>query len=135
LDGKKMLTSIKSLEKYLDLDRPTATKLRKLLDGRLDPENFKSVKNWREQAAHWPPKRHEMVMRAANELLGTHGVEVIRSENHPYDPYYGDIVLEYCNTGDSYASTLCYSIINKQYFISSHGDYVETMEASAESEF
>jgi hypothetical protein len=55
----------------------------------------------------------------ADEILGTHGVEYIPAGKGRKSP-----AVEYCNTGDSYALTLCY-ISGQGYRVTSWGDIVE----------
>lgn len=119
-----MIPSVKTLQTALSLTRPDALRLRKLLEGRLDPESFASVQQWRAQCFHWPPRRFEMVLCAANEILGTHGVEAIEGTEH-VDNYSGCFCVSYCNTGDTYAATLLYDHRTGRYSVGSWGDVVE----------
>ena len=70
---------------------------------------------------------HEEAMEAINEALGGCGVEVLRADNE-WDSYYGDIVAEYVNMGDTYDVTILYDINECKYEVTSWGDWVEMME-------
>lgn len=118
-----MVPSIKTLQTRLSLPRERAIQLRKLLDGRLDPETFESVKKWVGQCYH-KPRKSELVMCAANELLETHGVEAIEGSEYT-DSYHGHIRYTYCNTGDAYAATLIRDCVKGRYLVSDWGTLVE----------
>ena len=56
-------------------------------------------------------------------------LEVVWSDDQPGDDYRDTPVLEYCNTGDSYASTVVYRRdIDRIYIGTSWADQVETLE-------
>lgn len=127
-----MIPSVRTLERLFptsDNSRRDALKLRRLLDGRDDPENYLTVQNWRRACFHWPPSRAEMVLCAANGLLGTHGVETIECEGD-HGRYHHNIHASYCNTGDSYALTLLHETESGRYLVTSWGDYLERAERS-----
>jgi hypothetical protein len=67
------------------------------------------------------------VMMQANKYMAAHGVEVIRSANY-WKAYYGDIIAEYVNMGDSYILTLIYDNDRDSFYVTAWGDYVETQE-------
>ncbi len=67
-------------------------------------------------------------LAAADRLLGTHGVECVR-QGAALDSVGGAPVLHYCNTGDSYESTIAYDVGRGRVLITSYGDWVETWEA------
>ena len=67
-------------------------------------------------------------LEAVNTLLGMHGTEAIRGDWQ--NGYWGDIVAAYCNTGDTYATTVLQvrgdsSFRSSRFIISSWGDFVE----------
>ncbi len=67
-------------------------------------------------------------LEAINTLLGMHGTEAIRGEWQ--NGYWGDIVAAYCNTGDTYATTVLQvrgdsSFRSSRFIVSSWGDFVE----------
>lgn len=95
-----------------------------LIRGKADPEQYESVQRWRAQCYNWPPSRPEMVMCAIDELLGTHGVEAIRSETL-WDRYHGDVTHTYCNTGDMYATTVVFDCRTEEYMVTDIGTLLE----------
>jgi len=125
------LPSTKTLETIADPD--AARKVRKLLElYRAWPNTSEGFSNLKDYIAveaphtwHWAfvqcyhrPQAYELVIAAANELLGLHGVEAVEDRN-------GRVVLEYCNTGDTYAPTLIYNLTRRTFSVGSWGDYVE----------
>jgi hypothetical protein len=63
-----------------------------------------------------------------NDLLGMHGTEAIRGEWQ--NGYWCDIVACYCNTGDTYATTVIqvrgeFNGRASRFFVSTMGDWVE----------
>jgi hypothetical protein len=68
---------------------------------------------------------------AINKLLGLYGTEAIRGEWQ--NGYWGDIVAVYCNTGDTYDTTVLqirgeHSFYSSRFIVSSWGDWVERNE-------
>ena len=55
-----------------------------------------------------------------DRLLECHGVECIQRQNVTQQ-----VDLEYCNTGDTYASTVAYDHRKQKFVITSWGDFVE----------
>jgi hypothetical protein len=67
--------------------------------------------------------RVTMILHAVDRILGTHGIEGLAPEGdrfYPYGPPY-----EYCNTGDTYATTLIYKRDTNHLFIGNWGDIAE----------
>lgn len=63
-----------------------------------------------------------------NELLGLHGTEAIRGDWQ--NGYWCDIVAAYCNTGDTYGTTVIQVrgeswYDNSRFIVSTMGDFVE----------
>lgn len=122
------IPSVTTLQRIVpDGDRKAALRLRKLLDGRLDPRTFDSVEKWVRQCYN-EPKYHELMMCAANELLGGHGVEILRLEGQWLNMFYGDIFAEYVNYGDPYVHTLIRDCEYDTYHVAAYGDYLELLE-------
>lgn len=121
--------SVNTLEKHLSLNRTDALKLRKLLDGRLDPMTFASVQKWVKQCYN-QPKHLDLVMEAANELLGGYGIEAIRGEWQ--NGFWCDVRAVYVNMGDTYTSTLLYDRDSACYRVMSWGDFVEWCQRKGE---
>jgi len=63
-----------------------------------------------------------------------HGVEAIRDECYWVDGYWGNTVLLYVNTGDTYDKTLCYDVIDDSFFLGSWGDWWEQHEQNHDRE-
>ncbi len=116
-----MIPSIKTLEARLNIDRPTALRARKLMDGRLDPETFESVDRWVRQCYH-KPNDTELIMSALDEVLGGFGVECIR-ENCDDSPS-----ADYINMGDTYNATVIYCYVRDRFIVGCWGDYIEWIE-------
>ncbi len=83
-----------------------AASIRGMISGELYPaEESDAADRWRGQCFH-EPDHLSLVLCAINDLLDCHGVECV--------PYADDSSFlrgprfSYCNTGDSYATTVCY---------------------------
>lgn len=122
------LPSLKTLSRITD-DRTQARKLRTLLETyrlrdtakltALIGEHYPKTTAW-VHSCYNMPRNIELTLYAADELLGTFGVERI---DDPDNDVMGDYELSYLNTGDSYADTLCYNA--GRFFVGSWGDFVE----------
>ena len=119
-----MVPSIKTLLQIPSLSREDALRLRKVLDGRLSPQDVDP----RIPPPHVgapPSLAWEGKIRAADKLLGTYGVEWLgfecsRWDNHPTG-------FDYCNAGDPYVATLIHTA--KGHFrVACWGDMVEAHE-------
>lgn len=124
-----MYPSIKTLQTICD-SREQATKLRRIIDHTLvipssyDGDFLESIRSqypvtqaWLRSCYHWP-SRHHIRMTLADECLKTCGVEYIPAGTGSKSP-----VIEYCNTGDPYASTLIF--VRGRYRVGCWGDIVE----------
>ena len=60
---------------------------------------------------------HQQKREILNELCGFHGIELLGQHTRSGKSVY------YCNTGESYASTLCF--MGRRLFVSSWGDLIE----------
>lgn len=114
--------SVKRLMAELGLDREHANKVRALLHGAKQPDEYKSVQDWLRQCFH-EPDYVEQLLVALNEVCDTCGVEYLGRENP--DTYRERPKFAFLNTGDMYASTLFYSYENDSFYISSEGDLAE----------
>jgi len=97
-----------------------ALKLLALLSGKIHPDRFNTGRTFLYARADEP----EYLLRVADPIIGTMGVESVELPDGTY--------LEYCNAGETYASTLCYK--DGEFFISSWGDVYEEAERIAENE-
>lgn len=64
----------------------------------------------------------QTALRKIDEVLRTHGVEYIPSKKDGWNRAEG---IDYCNSGDTYAPTVCYDNSTGNYRVSSWGDIVE----------
>ena len=64
---------------------------------------------------------------ALNELLGTFGVEPIRTTEH-IDRYWFDCRACYLNTGDTYNTTILFDTKKDRFYLTSWGDFVESLD-------
>lgn len=118
-----MIPTATALMALTNGDRKLALKVRRVLDGRLDPRlASKACDAWVRQCYN-EPSRIEQIMCAANDLLGMHGCEAIFSDSDNQWP-----VLEYCNAGDTYTTTLVYDYTKSRFMVASYGDCVERPE-------
>lgn len=70
-------------------------------------------------------------LEAINKLLGLHGTEAIRGDWQ--NGYWCDVVAAYCNTGDTYGTTVIQvrgdsRFHSSRFIISTIGDFVERNE-------
>jgi hypothetical protein len=115
--------SVKSLSSELHVDTQTAKKLHAVLQGDDDTidDVLGSSQTLSYQSGRMPMR--DLAMRAADKLLGTHGVEEARREPWGDSSKYD---FEYLNAGDSYAATLLFR--GRRVWISTWGDEVEGLE-------
>jgi len=66
-------------------------------------------------------------LTALDELLGTFGVEPIRTTEH-IDRYWFDCRACYLNTGDTYNTTILFDTKKDRFYLTSWGDFVESLE-------
>lgn len=105
---------------YLNIEKDIAKQIVGLINGEVDPDNYKSVQDWSRQCYN-EPSRHEKVFCALNELAEGFGVEAIWSEDelHP--------VAEYINMGDTYTPTICHR--DGEFLLTDWGALVEKLES------
>jgi hypothetical protein len=115
-----MYPSIKTIQTQLNLDKDTAKRIRELIDKTISPLTSEAVQKWIRQCYN-RPSDNELIMCAIDETLNTFGVEAIEGEW--IDHYHQNIQAVYCNTGDTYSSTvfLCYK--HEKFLIMSYYDY------------
>ena len=116
--------SATTLQRITGGDRRLALKLRRLLDGRLNPTLASPrCAEWVRQCYN-NPSGVEQILCAADELIGTHGVECVWGEDELRPAF------EYLNTGDSYAATLIWS--DGAFRVSGWADELERRERRGE---
>lgn len=124
----KRYPSVDRIESVCGVDRATAIKIRRVIDGRDDPLKYGPVAEWWLSCYH-EPRKLDAIEHAVDHLLSTHGIEAISADSGaPWSYYYGDIVALYCNTGDSYGGTMLYDIERGVWYATSWADWVETAE-------
>lgn len=110
----------------LGLSKGNAWLLHAYIIGTKDPENDPANQKWKRQCYHWPPSRSELVLKAANRLMGGYGDEPIQDPNY-WDGYHCDVRAAYVNMGDTYAETLLIDHESGEYQVCCWGDYVEEL--------
>lgn len=119
---------------FRDLSRADARLIRKLAHATADSAELQALIEQACPATHAYARscyndpyasrmwRVTMALHAINGVLGTYGVEPLGDGRHceGYAPPY-----EYCNAGDTYATTLVYKRATDTLFVSSWGDVVE----------
>lgn len=90
--------------------------------------------DWPEDRVNYFEPQHERnveaVMAEINRLCDTHGIEGIYSERvSGPGGYWGDHLLLYCNTGDTYTTTVCYDTREDEFFLGDWGTFLETVES------
>ena len=95
---------------------------------------FKSVQQLRKQCFNKPDTIQEK-LTVLNELIDGHGVEPIQVSEELYqDSYYGNCIGEYINLGDTYITTIVFNTIEREWLVTSWGDYFESKESELKSE-
>lgn len=116
--------SAKRLCAELHITPDQARRVRALIKGDLDPEKVDATATWIDQCYH-RPSDSELVMHAIDASIETHGVEGLGEIDSDWFGLYRIPKFEYCNTGDSYAATICRNNETGSYFICSWGDLAE----------
>lgn len=111
----------------LNLSDPDRALLWSYICGEEDPESHPACQDWKRQCYNWPPAHSEMVLCAANRMLGGFGDEPIRDHDF-WDSYHCDIRAAYVNLGDIYATTLLVDHDSGEFMVMSWGDFVEAEE-------
>ena len=108
--------------------RENVTKALRVLRGTLEADSVPETEQWIRQCYHRPDDL-SLKLHACDALLGTHGVEGLG----PVDMRKGPLV-QYLNTGDSYAATLVYyrgRSPRSCWVVTSWGDIAERMEVES----
>lgn len=106
--------------------RKNVTKALKVLRGTLSPDTVAETQEWIRRCYHRPDDI-SLTLHACDALLGTHGVEGLG----PVSVRHGALV-QYLNTGDTYAATLVYyrgRSALRCWAVASMGDIAEKMGA------
>jgi hypothetical protein len=112
-----MYPSVKRIASMLNLDTATARKVRGLMDGTIAASSVADPRTYR------PSDNGSALHRldAIDMVLGTCGVE---GWADPTDYRHG---VSYCNTGDTYAATICLITDGRgtRWYLGSWGDLAE----------
>jgi hypothetical protein len=117
------LPSVKTLktiagERALELRKVLEITKRSELEALLETGKYPITLDWYRQCYH-PMAFGTAKLSIADEILNTHGVEYITPGSNAKSP-----AIEYCNTGDTYQTTLMY-VSGKGYRVGCWGDIVE----------
>jgi hypothetical protein len=105
---------------------PSEATLRDMLD--LEPADARDLKAALVEADGAGPKKVDVAMQLADELMEAYGIEAIRIPGAEDDRYYGDIVALYVNTGDTYNGTLLYDVDKRRFYATTYGDWLQSQE-------
>ncbi len=95
----------KTLERIEGITEYQIDMIRAMISGKYDPCEVSDACDRWVSACYGTPGDISQILRAADDLLNTHGVEHI---GYADDRVYNHTRFSYCNTGASYAATLCY---------------------------
>jgi hypothetical protein len=127
VDGveKMKLPSVKTIMTIPGVDRATALKVRDMLECYHYRDNVEAkvqelgcvnTLKWIDSCYNLP-EDYTVIMSACDELLGTCGVESFETADGDY--------VDYCNTGDTYATTICYDGTTGRFMVASWGYLAE----------
>ncbi len=121
--------SVKYLADQLDISLETATKVIAVCCENIEPVRVCDANQWAKWFAqfHHPPTKLMRQFYALNHLLETHGSEIVCEEGRtsPQRMDGSDILLEYCNAGDTYILTVAYEHRRHRWVLTSWGDWME----------
>lgn len=126
------IPSVDRIESVCRVDRATAIKVRRVIDGRDDVEQYGSVER-RIRECYRRPDHTDLVLTAVNELLDTCGIEAINAGWN--GNYSGDVAALYANTGDAYGGTILFDVDRDTFYATSWADWVETAERTGRYSF
>ena len=116
------MESIETIKDLLNITIDQATQVKGVIEGTIDPFNFKSVDKWIDQCYHFPNKA-ELKLKAINEIIGGYGLEYIQ---HVTDSFKNLQGLNYVNMGDTYTNTVIFDYKLNSFRLCSYGDIVES---------
>lgn len=109
---------------FRDVDDATARRIRRILKGKEDPCTVDATDAWVRQCYH-APRWQCQALHAADVLMGTHGVECLRSTDDQFTAW---PAIEYLNAGDPYVATLVCEHDHDRITIAGWGDVLESYE-------
>lgn len=125
-----MTPSVNTLSLIHGIDHKQSLLLRKLLEGKVKPQEVsKDCDKW-VNTCYTFPSWHERVLEAANEIIGGHGIETLDLDDDRYTD--GNTAFcprySYVNLGDPYLTTLLRDHKNSRFIVASYGEIVEKAE-------
>ena len=113
--------SLKTLQNWFSsVEDENLANIRKLIRGETHPAKVSALyRARREQGRLYPGAIGRLV--AIDDLLGHHGVEVIKDRD-------GRVIAEYSNSGDTYAATILYRFDSGNFQLTTVGAFVEAWE-------
>jgi hypothetical protein len=123
--------------KDLPCDEETREKIRAVLCGEILPADASpAAKAWSDSCHHRPdPTGHEMMLCAADDLLGTSGTEGLEIEGDHHHMDEGIRMcpaFSYCNAGDPYTTTLLRDHVESAWLVAGWGDALDEYERENE---
>lgn len=106
------------------LSKKDALTITRLVNGTLDPENFKEGQRRVNECYHKPDSVH-LVLTVINKMVGGFGVEGVPYE---VDAIYSRDFINYINLGDTYYTTLVHSPVDG-FLLTSWGSVYEDSPA------
>ena len=102
-----------------------AERIFRMIRGEESPQTVPEVQVWISEC-YGTPDRNELIMYAANVLIGGHGVEAHFPDENPHPRF------TYVNRGDTYDPTLIFDLETHKYSVTSWGDYWQHIVESEE---
>lgn len=121
---------------FRDLSLVDATILMGVLRGKIDPLKYprKFPRTCAQNDAQlYPLTKLQRKLYAVDELIEGFGVEAISTLGE-FDSYWGDTVSEYINVGDTYVTTVLYDYSEKEWCLTSWGDWYEQRLSQVEAD-
>ena len=116
--------TLQMLLDHLTPDRAIAKSVLAVLAREIEPEVASAACDAWVRQCHHRPSWHERALAACDDLLGTCGVEGLPIDDK--SPF------SYCNTGDTYETTLAFDYEAQQWVLASWGDLLEEYERENE---
>lgn len=111
---------VSHIAEFLNIDILQAAAVRGLVDGSIDPQTVPETEQWVRDCYNMP-YADELIMHAIDATIETFGVESAGGNGECYH-------FDYCNAGDTYATTVIYDRQSGEYMIGCWGDLVEMAE-------
>lgn len=116
-------TTLTEISQALSIEKNRAKQIKRLITGKIEPENFPNTKKWINRCYNAPSK-NEQILEAINEVMEGYGTGACFSEDYSMSwP-----LFSYINMGDTYGLSIIYLAKESKYIISTWGDMVEYYE-------